>query len=287
MRGFVTLATGDVQYYELAKNLLISYRHNTKDPMPFAIVSDKENEYTALFDRVVILSDPTYSFLDKINMLYDPPFEENIFIDADCLAYGDLNDLWDYMPKHCGVVAPGRVLPKESDGGFFEYDSLGEYKNHVKYNVGMHGGIYFFRNDNLLKDQLKHIEYIYEHYSEYKFKYFTKPADEPLVALSTAIMGMKPVEFKEDFRAFAFYPSVKGIKSNVLKGELSYITDDGRRIENVYLLHWSHTNTRLPHYKIEIDRLSGNYNLMHCLTHHMKYNMGRLQNYILRQKRLQ
>ena len=49
MKGFVTIATGDSKYYQMAVNLLLSYRHFTKSPYPFAIISDRENEYTCLF----------------------------------------------------------------------------------------------------------------------------------------------------------------------------------------------------------------------------------------------
>lgn len=40
--GFFTIATGDEQYYKMAHNLLRSYRHFTKNPLPFAILCDRE-----------------------------------------------------------------------------------------------------------------------------------------------------------------------------------------------------------------------------------------------------
>ena len=50
--GFITIATGDAQYYKIAVNLLHSYRWFSKAPVPFAILADQENEYTADFDDV-------------------------------------------------------------------------------------------------------------------------------------------------------------------------------------------------------------------------------------------
>lgn len=35
------------------------------------------------------------SYMDKLEMFSQPPFGFNIFIDADSLAYGDLNSLFD------------------------------------------------------------------------------------------------------------------------------------------------------------------------------------------------
>ena len=54
-RGFITIATGKEMYFQSAKNLLLSYKLYCDDPLPFAIMCDQENEYTALFDDVVLL----------------------------------------------------------------------------------------------------------------------------------------------------------------------------------------------------------------------------------------
>ncbi|MBE6790832.1 MAG: hypothetical protein E7535_06555 [Ruminococcaceae bacterium] len=43
MRGFVTLATGNVKYYNMALNMLNSFRIHNPD-VPFAIVCDREND---------------------------------------------------------------------------------------------------------------------------------------------------------------------------------------------------------------------------------------------------
>lgn len=57
-RGFITIATGSDLYFQLAKNLLFSYKLFCDAPMPFAILCDKENEYTALFDEVILFQKP-------------------------------------------------------------------------------------------------------------------------------------------------------------------------------------------------------------------------------------
>lgn len=49
-RGFITIATGKELYYQLAQNLLKSYRLYSRNPMPFAILCDRENTYTEQFD---------------------------------------------------------------------------------------------------------------------------------------------------------------------------------------------------------------------------------------------
>ena len=94
-RGFVTIATGSENYYRIARNLLRSYRLFTASPMPFALICDKENEYTEEFDSVVVLENPLRSYVDKLFIPDFTPFDETIFIDSDCLAYRDLNAFWD------------------------------------------------------------------------------------------------------------------------------------------------------------------------------------------------
>ena len=64
-RGFITIATGKELYYQLAQNLLKSYRLYSRNPMPFAILCDRENTYTEQFDQTVILEHPLNSFWDK------------------------------------------------------------------------------------------------------------------------------------------------------------------------------------------------------------------------------
>ena len=53
-RGFITIATGKEMYFQFARNLLLSYRLYSDAPLPFAIMCDRENAYTALFDDVVL-----------------------------------------------------------------------------------------------------------------------------------------------------------------------------------------------------------------------------------------
>lgn len=92
--GFFTIATDDEQYYKMAHNLLRSYRHFTKNPLPFAILCDRENEYTSGFDDVRIIPNAHRSYLDKLEVFDRLPYDINIFIDSDCIAYGDLNRLF-------------------------------------------------------------------------------------------------------------------------------------------------------------------------------------------------
>lgn len=94
MKGFVTLATGDIHYYRNASNLVKSYRY-CGGRYPFVILCDRENEYTACFEKAVLLNGTTGNYLDKLRILVDSPFDENFFIESDCLVYQNIDWFWD------------------------------------------------------------------------------------------------------------------------------------------------------------------------------------------------
>lgn len=138
--SFLTIAMGDEKYYKMATNLLQSYRYFSKSPLPFAILADRENEYTAKFDDVMLLENAHCNYLDKLSMLESLTYDVKIFIDADCIAYGDLNRLFDMFKDADDFSCFGRVLPLNDKTGWFEYENLGELKQKVSYVVGLHGG---------------------------------------------------------------------------------------------------------------------------------------------------
>ena len=94
-RGFVTVATGQERYFNLAYNLMYSYHQFASVKYPFAIICDKENKYTAEFDDVILMENPHCNYLDKLSLYEYLPYDETIFIDADSLAYGNLDEWWN------------------------------------------------------------------------------------------------------------------------------------------------------------------------------------------------
>ena len=194
-KGFITVATGNEQYYKIAQNLLRSYRFTTKEPLPFAILCEEENEYTKEFDVVKVYSEATRSYLDKLEMFDLLPFDINIFIDADCLVFNDINRLFDIFENGDDFCCYGRVLPLDDKTGWFEYDNLNDdLKSQIDYVVGLHGGIYYMRRTEKTKKVLDDAKTFSKNYADYKFKgKFQTPGDEPVVALSMAVNKCKPI----------------------------------------------------------------------------------------------
>lgn len=258
MKGFITIATGDEKYFKLAVNLLNSYKYASKNPLPFAILTDRENEYTKLFDDVVILENSTRSYLDKITLLKYTPYDETIFIDADCLAYGDLNKYFDKFSPGDEVSGFGKVLPLDSQDGWFKAENAGKYKDQLHFVTSFHGGIIYVRKNNT-ENEVCHKVYdlcmdILKDYSDYDFFYFKKPADEPVYGLALAVANCKPTKVSANH--FCFFPETKNFKSNIIKGKLSYdflgeeIRGDGM------LCHFGNYNTVKQPYLAEVEKLN-------------------------------
>ena len=238
--GFFTVATGDEHYYRIAANLLRSYRHFTKNPLPFAILADRENEYTREFDRTILLENPTNSYLDKLKLYAYLPYDISIFIDADCLAYGDLNEIFDHFREGDDFCCYGRVLPLEDKTGWFNYEDLGELQSRVSYCVGLHGGIYYIRRSPVAQAVFETAAQVASNYEAYNFKgRFSTPGDEPILALSMALNGCRPIPFRPE-GICCYWENENGMDLDVRSGT-ARIRKSGQR---THLVHWGTRFTR-------------------------------------------
>lgn len=253
-KGFITVATGKEEYYELARNLLHSYRFFCESPLPFAILADRENEYTSEFDDVLLFVDGAdHSYLDKLELGKYLPYDITIFIDADCLAYGDLNLLFHYFDKADDFSCFGRVLPLDDKTGWFEYENLGELKDKINYVVGLHGGIYYMRRTETCRLIFNTAKELVKDYTKFKFKgKFATPGDEPLIALSMALNDCRPVPFmREAICCYWEYENCMDIDISESRAEVISPPPKGKTI----LVHWGTRFTRGLLYQEQIELL--------------------------------
>ena len=250
-KGFITVATGKEEYYQLAENLLRSYHLFCDEPLPFAILSDRENKYTAEFDEVMILSDgASNNYLDKLSLGKYLPYDITIFIDSDCLAYGNLNQLFDYFKDADDFSCFGRVLPLEDKTGWFEYENLGELQKRVSYVVGLHGGIYYMRKGDICRKIFADAKAFIPDYPKFKFKgRFNTPGDEPLVALSMAVNGCRPVPFALE-AICCYWEYMEHMTIDISRG-LARVEQKPRY--TTILVHWGTRYTRQLEYQKQIE----------------------------------
>ena len=251
-KGFITIATGSEKYYKMAYTLLASYRAKSSDPMRFCVITDKENEWTEAFDDIIIVSDAKKSYVDKIDLMINSPYRESIFIDADCIAYDDLNKYWNFFEESSDISAFGEKLPLNQGGWFPDTNKIGKYRDRVTYGINLHGGIYYLRRGATLNKVYCDCQDIMKEYDQFLFKDFAKPADEPIIALAMAINNCKPTA--DNYNHFIWLKRANKLKAEFFSGRLEYCHNN-KVITNVPLLHFGTSRTIMPVYLIESSKV--------------------------------
>ena len=258
-RGFITIATGKERYFQFAKNLLLSYKLYCDRPYPFAIMCDRENEYTALFDQVVLFQPTQHVYFDKFELLKCAPFDETIFIDADCLAYADLNHCWEYFAQADDFSASGSNYPTDCGGGLFQIDEIGPYRDRVHWRPDIHGGLYFIRKGPVFDAIYEDCQNIGAHYDECHWPDICAPyADEPVLCLAMAANGCHTAEVSPENYGIPW--EVTEMDVDLFTGKCTYATEWHPKVDQGYMIHWSVRYCGKPLYIFETEKL----NLMCC-----------------------
>lgn len=283
-RGFFTMATGKDEFYTLAHNLLVSYKFHTREPMPFAIVCDRETPLTKDFDDVVVFRHPTRTYSDKLRLIDLAPYDESIFIDADSLAYADLNGLWDVFrdPPPFGLL--GDPLPLDTTKAWISIEDTGVFRDRLEHLIVCQGGIYYIRKD-CPKDFLETVDYIVKHYTDFNFNMSTSVlCDETVFSLACAVHKYYPVSPWPD--VFCFYPHLKKILNiDIRTGTLDYRFFwqdlDKEYANGKYTFHWTTKQTTGWLYFREVERLLSAYegrktNALRMLSHYSGAQLRKL-----------
>lgn len=246
-KGFVTIATGDERYYKMALTLLRSYRKNSKNSIKFALIADRHNQYTKEFDDVIILENAKKSWMDKMSILSHCPYDENLFIDADCIVYNDINYLWDLFFYADDFSCFGAALPMNSTDGWFTKDVADIYP--INFITHLHGIIYFIRKTENIKKMQLLCDEIIENYNTVKYKGFNDClADEPVFALAMSILNFKPIERKSSY--YCFVPYATSFTSDYLKRAVHYTNPKDGNVTHCDIIHWGNKNTLKKQYKV-------------------------------------
>ena len=112
------------------------------------------------------------------------------------------------------------------------------------------------RKSHYLDEFAKTCEYVLHHYYDYRFRQFSDPCDEAVIALATALNGGGTVDDK--LLPVCFYPQCINFEADISKGLLRYDNcyhkEDGIVIDG-RMVHWGSGNTRRPVYLLEEYRL--------------------------------
>lgn len=199
-KGFITLATGGY-YCWLAEHLYMSYKLFSNCDYPFYVITDDEGKdrLSKTFDGVIVHDSFTRTSVDKICIFTETPFDETIFIDADCSIVNDLNYLFDKFEENgssISGIAGYRELAEGEKGVQFSANTAKKlciYHDYPNFN----GGVYYFRKTDQGKACIDFMmNELYPNYHEYELmgrSNKTNMGDEPLVIVSMLKFGFKPV----------------------------------------------------------------------------------------------
>ena len=256
-RGFVTIATGDIKYYKMAFNLLLSYKYHTSNPLPFAIIAEEENECTKEFDKVIITNESTHSFMDKFLLLKLIPWDETIFFDADILAFGDLNEYWNIFKNATDFSSIGVNVGLNEEGAWYNVDGIGAYGKLISYKTRVHMGVAFIKKTDNIRKLYADCMDICANY--YKLRIHTNPTcyDEVILGIAMPMNNMRAEQ--EPARMMACYPCLTSLSGNMKNGMLSYSTRWGTHVkDNGLLVHFGSANTSISLYRYSAEWLDYN-----------------------------
>lgn len=202
-RGFVTVATGDY-YCWLAENMVMSYKLFSDTKYPMYVMTDKKGEkrLKKFFDGVIVLERPYYTFMDKMTVYQNSPFEETLFVDADSNIVSDISFLFDdFRNNNSNVSCIGVIRRITEDVRPIHFGN--KAINHFQLNsfVAFNGGVYYFKKSKESEELLRAIFFDYiPNYKKYQLKEFRngQMADEPLYGLAMINFGFHPLDIGKD-----------------------------------------------------------------------------------------
>lgn len=197
-KNILTIATGKAYFISMAANLARSffYWHPDSD-INFQIVTDNADLFPAdLRSKVNFIQirpgELGEGFSTKLNLDRVSTDGQTLFIDSDCLIFGDLNFLFDRFKGHqVSVVGVGYVKDGEWFGNVREVCS----KFNVPHLPQFNGGIYYLEKGpkaTLVYEKARELEKSYDEIGFVRLR--GRPNDEVLMALSMQLNNERPIE---------------------------------------------------------------------------------------------
>ncbi|MBT2562801.1 hypothetical protein J7E50_24050 [Pedobacter sp. ISL-68] len=195
-RQVITLATGKKLYVDLAVNLARSFiRWNDHESISFIIVTDQPAFIPAdvkAWAKTIVIEEGAFGlgFSPKLHLDKIVPAGQTLFIDSDCLIFGNIELIFNQFLGNTVSVLGGYI----SDGEWFgDVKSILQQFNLVqmpKFN----GGIYYLENNAKAKEVYETARDLEKRYDEIGFKRLrNRPNDEVIMALAMQLHQMQPL----------------------------------------------------------------------------------------------
>lgn len=256
-KAVITIGTGKPLYIQMAVNLARSFKWWHKNSsIQFYLATDRKDLIPEDLQDINIIElnseQANQGFCSKLYLDQLAPANKNLFIDADCLCYGNLDFVFERF-KNCSVSAIGKLM---KEGEFF-----GDIKNIChKFNVPeipvFVGSVYYLEKGQLCSQIFKTAREIKLKYDEYGLvRLRGKPNEEPLISISMALHNQKNIEDNGQIKAdLMCFESI--IKADILTGitKLNVIKDKQKEpsfiTANPVIIHYNDTYIQDHNYLI-------------------------------------
>lgn len=264
-KKILTLAAGKKIYADMAISLGLSVRH--WDPKyHFQIATDLPTEFFPKELDFEILRFPEgalgVGFSSKLRLDLITTSEKTLFIDGDCLVYGELDSIFDRFSGQPVSVVGGTI----SEGEWFGDVKSVLRKLGLKEMPKFNGGIYYLERGPVCSSVYARARELESQYDELGLvRLRGRPNDELLMALAMAEFGMKAIP--DDGMIMGDLYSYSGIPSlNILRGRTllrnppksSSIHRDWNPLSkaNPLIVHFLGDAHNLPEYRADVLALN-------------------------------
>jgi len=198
--GYMTIATGQQKYLEMALNLALSIKLKDKK-RPIALLHDKNiripEEYKKHFDYLIKIKDKDLLkyHMNKLLLLKYSPFEKTMFIDADSLMIKkDINTIWKKLKKYNFTVMGEKL--KEGEKCFLDIKKMRD-KFRIPYLVDFNAGVMYFDKSNISMKVFKKSREYYDNKKKILGSPFREGlyADEPFISAAMAKYELEPFPY--------------------------------------------------------------------------------------------
>lgn len=251
--NILTLATGKKLYVDLAVNLARSFfLWNSESNINFYLATDLP-EHLPLdikpYVQIILLApnELGIGFSPKLHLDKLAPAGQTLFIDSDCLVYGNVLPVFEKFKGRQVSVVGNYIAQGEWFGDIAAICKKYRVTNLPKFN----GGIYYLENGPVAAQVYTTARELEAKYDDIGFvRLRGRPNDEVLMALAMALHQQKPIT--DDGSILAEFVNFKsGITSDVIRGVAELFNKPGH-----------------PHYQKNWPLISARPVVVHFLGHH-------------------
>jgi len=196
-RNILTIATGKKLYVDLAVHLARSfYLWNENSDITFYIVTDLPDlvESDVLkYAKIITVKKGELGegFSPKLHLDKLAPGGQTLFIDSDCLIFGNLDSVFERFKGKSVSVVGGYIADGEWFGEIKEICKQFNIPHIPKFN----GGIYYLEKGEIASKVYAKARELEKDYDKIGFKRLrNRPNDEVLMALAMQLYQMEPIE---------------------------------------------------------------------------------------------